>query len=77
MVVPPGVAVSGASDRLCIAVTVPFLRIRSVAIPGSRTMAAPSRWTAKPDGPFAYTNIHDAINMQGNLKRCVYLDRVN
>ena len=40
-------------------------------------MAAPSRRTAKPDGPFAYTNIHDAINMQGNLKRCVYLDRVN
>ena len=58
---PSGVAVSGESGRLCIAVIVPFLRIQSVEIPGSRTMAVPSRLTAKPDGPFAYTNISGAI----------------
>lgn len=63
MVAPPGVAVSGASDRLCIAAIVPFLRIRSVTISGSRTMAASSRPTAKPDGLFAYTNIHDVIEL--------------
>jgi hypothetical protein len=61
VVAPPRVAVSGASDRLCIAVIVPFLRIRAVAIPDSRTMAGTSRLTVKPDGPFAYTNICDAI----------------
>jgi len=53
--------VSGASDKLCIAVIVPFLRIRSVAISDSRTMAASSRPTVKPGRPFACTNIYGAI----------------
>lgn len=42
---------SDASDRRCIEVIVPFLRIRSVAISGFRTIAASSRPTVKPDSP--------------------------
>jgi hypothetical protein len=61
MVAPPRVAVGGASDRLCVAAIVPFPRIRPVAISDSGTMAAPSRPTVKPDGPFAYTNVYDVI----------------
>lgn len=64
-IAPSRVAVSGASDRLCIVVIVPFLRIRSVAISDSGTMAASSRPTVKPDGPFAYTNIYDVIGDSG------------
>lgn len=75
MVAPSRVAVSGASDRLCIAVIVPFLRIQSVAISGSRTMAASSRPTAKPDGPFAYTNISDAIRQP--TKACSAMGRLS
>ena len=67
IVAPSRVAVSGASDKPCIAAIVPFLRIRSVAISDSRTMAALSGPTVKPDGCPAYTNISDAIEA---FKRC-------
>lgn len=58
---PSRVAVTGASARLCIAVIVPFLGIRLVAIPDPRTMAVLLWPSAKPRRPPAYTNISDTI----------------
>ena len=72
IVAPSQVAAGGASDRLCIAVVVPFPGIRSVAISDSRTMAALSGPTVKPDGCPAYTNISDAIDT--NQSHLLYLE---